>query len=49
MTLLVLLQQFEPARDIDRHSLEKTGAPRPMKMGTILSPWHHEAGAGRAP
>jgi hypothetical protein len=22
-----------------------TGAPRPMKMGTIASPWHYDAGA----
>jgi hypothetical protein len=26
----------------------KTGAPRPMKMGTILSPWHYDAGARHA-
>src|SRR5258708_28102853 len=27
---------------------EGSGAPRSMKMGTILSPWHYDAGARHA-
>jgi hypothetical protein len=29
-------------------TFENAGAPRPMKMGTIASRWHYDAGACRA-
>src|SRR5438105_2744616 len=33
------------AHMLARPSPQRSGAPRPMKMGTTASPWHYDAGA----